>query len=499
MSDKHYVDNDLFAFSNNGLQKPVSRITLLLDGENVVTAGDDTGMELVADCPYADEALAKTLLDVIKGYQYQAFEAESANIDPAAELGDGVKASGVAGILAHISDRGDGYPDISAPGDREEEEEYPEGGYVTQSFNRKIAETRSLIEKTAEQVRISVEELGGKYTALAVTLDGVTVTDPNGTTKIKGSSIETGTLYVDAANIKGKLSASQVEISFDGAITWAQLGDDVKEEIEGAYTQASAAKTAANNAANKVSAWAYNGGTYIDGSMIKAGTVMASMLIGGEVQLLTSAEKEAGGLSITGASTSTYAIELSSNGALRLEANYGAAYMGAGDAYLHIEEGEATLSNGSVGINLDTQCWFSSGIYPTRANSYQCGNANFPWSAVYSTNGLCETSDRKKKKDIEYGLDRMDGFFDGLMPSSYRMVDGTSGRRHNGFVAQDIKDNLDKNGISTQDFGGYVADTDGDGNEILGLRYSEFIPLLVDQVQKLKTRVLKLEGKKYEF
>ena len=482
MSDKHYVDNDLFAFSNNGLQKPVSRITLLLDDENVVTAGDDTGMELVADCPYADEALAKTLLDVIKGYQYQAFEAESANIDPAAELGDGVKASGVAGILAHISDRGDGYPDISAPGDREEEEEYPEGGYVTQSFNRKIAETRSLIEKTAEQVRISVEELGGKYTALAVTLDGVTVTDPNGTTKIKGSSIETGTLYVDAANIKGKLSASQVEISFDGAITWAQLGDDVKEEIEGAYTKAVSAKNAADDAADAVDGWRYNGGTYIDGTMIKAGTVMASMLIGGEVALLTSAEREAGGMEITGSSTSTYAVELYSNGALRLEAYNGAAYIGS-------DEGAS--------IEVSDRIWMNDHIYPSSPNSYNCGNANFPWAMVYSTNGLCETSDRKKKKNIEYGLDRFDGFFDDMKASSYQMVNGTSGRRHNGFIADDIRDNLDKHGISTKDFGGYVADVDKDGNEILGLRYSEFIPLLVEQVQKLKARVVKLEGKKH--
>lgn len=134
-------------------------------------------------------------------------------------------------------------------------------------------------------------------------------------------------------------------------------------------------------------------------------------------------------------------------------------------------------------------------MFPNRANSFLCGNANYPWSAVWSTNGMCETSDRNKKKDITYGLDNMDGFFDGLMSSSYRMVNGTSGRRHNGFVAQDVKDNLDRNGIPTADFGGYVEDKDEDGNTIYALRYSEFIPLIVEQVQKLKARVAQLEAR----
>ena len=152
-------------------------------------------------------------------------------------------------------------------------------------------------------------------------------------------------------------------------------------------------------------------------------------------------------------------------------------------------------SDDGAGIEVSSRIWCGNHVYPSGPDEYNCGNANYPWAMVYSTNGMCETSDRKKKKDIEYGLDRFDGFFDGLMPGSYRMVNGTSGRRHNGFVADDVKANLDKHGISTQDFGGYVADVDQDGNEILGLRYSEFIPLLVDQVQKLKARVAGLEGK----
>ncbi len=359
-----------------------------------------------------------------------------------------------------------------------------------------LGKSVSRIQQDAESIELSVQDLNqnmGQF--LRIGADGVTITNAAGSAlTIDGGQIDAETLHVNAANIDGTLSADKVNLS--GSITWGDLGTDVKNEINDAYAMAEDAEAAAADAADTVDGWRYNGGTYIDGSMVMAGTVIAGSLIGGEVGLLTSAERLAGGLDITGATSSTFAIELYSNGALRLEAYSGAAYIGAGDAYIHVEEGGTTISNGLVGINMDTQIWFGAGIFPVRADSYLCGNANYPWSAVWSTNGMCETSDRNKKKDITYGLDGFDGFFDGLMPGSYRMVNGTSGRRHNGFVAQDIKDNLDKHGISTADFGGYVADVDEDGNPVYALRYSEFIPLIVDQVQKLKARVARMEGKK---
>ena len=50
MFDKHYIGRDVVGAENNGLYKPVSRVTLMLDNENALTAGDDTGLEIVADC-----------------------------------------------------------------------------------------------------------------------------------------------------------------------------------------------------------------------------------------------------------------------------------------------------------------------------------------------------------------------------------------------------------------------------------------------------------------
>ena len=75
MSDKHNIGLDLFSFSDNGLRKPVSRITLFVDNEDndVYTAGDDTGLELTATCIYATQEMANTLLSMAKGVQYRMY------------------------------------------------------------------------------------------------------------------------------------------------------------------------------------------------------------------------------------------------------------------------------------------------------------------------------------------------------------------------------------------------------------------------------------------
>lgn len=231
MSDKHYIGKNLFSFSDNGLRAPVSRVTLMLDSENAITAGDDTGIELVAECPYASETLVLSLLEKAKGYQYHAFDAQSADIDPAAELGDGVTAGGIYSLLASLSDSGNGYPDLSAPGNREEEDEYPEGGYVTKVFNRKLAQTRSLISKNSEEIKLritskeaetligtalgkielSIKAADGTTTAIklseggTIDLSGLVTFESlkeGGTTEIDGSRIKTGTISADRIDVE---------------------------------------------------------------------------------------------------------------------------------------------------------------------------------------------------------------------------------------------------------------------------------------------------------
>lgn len=258
MSDKTFVGLDITGFENTGKYRPVSRVTLMVDDENVYTAGDDTGLELTASCPHATQKMVNALLAQLQGYQYQSFTADAANLDPAAELGDGVTVNGVYSIISQLDDDGRGFPDISSPGEVALEEEYPAAGPMTQEFNRQLADTRSQITKTAEEIQLLVESeindlsssftvqldnitgrvngLDGEFAELSLTLDGLTVTDSTGKTVINGSMIQTSNLYVNAANISGTLQANQINLT--GAITWGDLDSDVEDRINDAYNTA---------------------------------------------------------------------------------------------------------------------------------------------------------------------------------------------------------------------------------------------------------------------
>lgn len=218
MSDKYYVGGDITSFSDNGRYKPISRVTLLVDDENSLTAGDDAGMEIVASCPHATQAMVNALLQTMKGYQYQAYEAGAANIDPAAELGDGVTVGGIYSPLSKLSDDGRGYADISSPGELEMEDEYPSSGYITQEFNRKLAKTRSLISKTNEEINLKVEGIDGRVSDITQTVDGISLSvtsasSPDGQTTATitlkvGPNNYTGYIKLDGnVDVSGQLSA----------------------------------------------------------------------------------------------------------------------------------------------------------------------------------------------------------------------------------------------------------------------------------------------------
>ena len=218
MSDKYYVGGDITSFADNGKYKPISRVTLLVDDENSLTAGDDTGMEVIASCPHATQPMVNALLQTMKGYQYQAYEAGAANIDPAAELGDGVTVGGIYSPMSKLSDDGRGYAGISSPGEAEMEDEYPSEGYITQEFNRKIAETRSTITKTSEEINLKVEGIDGRVSDITQTVDGISLSvtsasSPDGQTTATitlkvGPNNYTGYIKLDGnVDVSGQLSA----------------------------------------------------------------------------------------------------------------------------------------------------------------------------------------------------------------------------------------------------------------------------------------------------
>ena len=537
MNKKHFIGKRISSFEEYELIGPITGVALLLDDENEILAGDDSGYMMEVSCPYGTQQMADDILAEVQGRTYQGYRAENALLSPAAELGDGITVNGIYSMLAHRSVVfGPGHlSEISAPGEGTLEHEYQWTSPQQKAFNRKLATTRSLISKTAEEIRLEVQGVDQRVSAIDISLDEISlvvagldndmssieqkvdsielsVTSKNGSTTFKltadGAELSSKSLSlsVDAVNISGKLTADQIDatnLKVDAAnitgkltldkmasISFSDLSDSaaVQNDIDDAYAMAEDAEAAAYAAEETVSeiTYTYRGTTYIDESRIMAGTVIAGHLMGGTVELLDIDEAVQGHITITNADTADCAIEIQSNGAMRLLADGTAAalYMEAGDT--------ASLAIRTIGSN-GYHVIPNRSVVPATDGSLYVGTSYRAWAGMFSETGVTETSDRNRKKDIRYGLDDLDGFFDDLSPADYRFLNGTSGRRHRGFVAQDVRDSLQKHGISTKDFAGYVEDVDESGNPTYGLRYSEFIALLVAQVQKLKTRVAELE------
>ncbi len=140
-------------------------------------------------------------------------------------------------------------------------------------------------------------------------------------------------------------------------------------------------------------------------------------------------------------------------------------------------------------------CVFSkTSIIPDSTNSYHLGYTGRVWADVYAQNSTIQTSSRLHKTNIEDIGNKYSDMFDRLKPRSYELIDGQGGRKHCGFILDEVRDAMDASHISTSEFAGYVLDDpekpDGDG----GLRYGEFIALLVNEVQKEKEKRASLEA-----
>ena len=173
MSDKFYVGLDLTGCEDNGLRPPITSVTLQIDGENTVAAGTYTGMDLYALCPYATQEMATAILIAAQGYRYQAFSAESANIDPAMELGDGVDAGGLYSVISAIRDNGDGYPSLSAPGEEELEDEYPYRSAAQRELSGDVDSLRAFITRSLGAMQIELNSLKTAVQALTLKVDDI--------------------------------------------------------------------------------------------------------------------------------------------------------------------------------------------------------------------------------------------------------------------------------------------------------------------------------------
>ena len=495
--DKVFVGQRVASAEESPPLDPITKIILKVDDNNAYVSGADTGMALEISCAYGNPQIAKNLLAQLEGYAYQPVQAEDALIDPAAELGDAITVCGVYTVLAQKNTTWDALSaaDIGAPGSAELESEYNFTATPEAEYRYQLAQTRSLIAKTAEEIRMGIYGEGGLVTELNVALGEIEG-------RIEGVEGEATYLRAGLDGIAGRVQDAEGNIAAL-ELTAQQLVSEISGKIGSDYAQTlidqalDAITMSVSSSKGKTEVKLKQGNVTIASDSVDmtvkavniTGTVTAGKLKGGSVDLLSSSGEEVGGLSLSSASSADYAVSLSSKGALKLAAT------GSGKPSVYLE----ALGKYGLGVQyVDSLEEYyvtavKCGIMSASVAKYDCGSEAFPWKDIYSLNDPTVTSDANMKYDGEDLPEKYVAMFDLLQPKRAKYKAGTSGRFHPCYFAQDVKAAMDAVGIDSTEFGGWVLHRAKDGTERQMMRYSELDPIRDAKIKQMDRRLKRLE------
>lgn len=173
-------------------------------------------------------------------------------------------------------------------------------------------------------------------------------------------------------------------------------------------------------------------------------------------------------------------------------------------AHLNFDTNYGLEWGGNIGLRY-YQTSSTSGLYVgITANSCEThivGGSIYLEATAYTSSGTVVTSDARKKTNIMDLSDKYLSLIKSINPVSFQYTDGTSGRYHTGFTAQQVLEALNSADLDTASFAGYV-DHDLAGTD-LGLRYEEFIPLILmyckdleNQIQSQQDKINELENQR---
>ena len=298
------------------------------------------------------------------------------------------------------------------------------------------------LQATAKGLQASVSNLNGSVTNLTADVNGI------------------------RATVSTKIDATQAQSIFDQSATGFTLG----------------ATSGENGTIFKLN---YNGVQVASTGSIDLcvdavniyGTLTATEIEGDKITVRNDAGRRCGYIYTEYASTADYKMTLESK-AIEINAT-------SGDLYLSGERSALDLGYDQISCKGD--------FYPNSNNHYNLGAPNYVWSTIYCSTDALNGSDRNIKNSIEALPEKYVRMFDLVEPKRYKLNNGTSGRYHAGFIAQEVEAAMQKCGITSQEFAGWAAAKRKDGSETYFLRYSEFIPVLWAKVREQEERLKRLE------
>lgn len=307
------------------------------------------------------------------------------------------------------------------------------------------------LQATAKGLQASVSNLDGAITNIKVDVNGI------------------------RATVSTKIDATQAQSIFDQSAEGFTLGATSGENgtiFELNYNGAQIASTGSID-------------LYVDAVNIY-GTLTATKLRGGSISVVDDDDNECGTIQTTYASTSDYKLDISSS-AMELFAEDGSLFIASGWDRSNKYHASIEVDGNSEEVQI------KGDVIPNADDVYNLGSPNFVWSAIYCSTNELNGSDRNIKNSIEALPEKYVRMFELVEPKRYKLNNGTSGRYHAGFIAQEVEAAMQKCGITSQEFAGWAAAKRKDGSETYFLRYSEFIPVLWAKVREQEERLKRLE------
>lgn len=354
----------------------------------------------------------------------------------------------------------------------------------------------STINQSAEAIKIQASklELTGYVTMTNLSTSGQTIID--------GGNIKTGT--ITAAKIaSGSITATQIAGSTitaakiaSGTITATQIAANT---ITGAKI-ASKTITADKISVTSLSALTANLGTVTAGSLTSNTTISVStnLTVGNNIYL----NQNVNTTKYIYFNSSNYIRNLYTNSYnyITVNSNYRCALMsGSTSVYAYGNTGEAGISaaasiifssygNGRLehyGKYYDAN-WSSGFFRPLQAGTALGGSgASYRWYRLYAANTCSTSSDIRLKTNVKKYDVRYESLYMDLKPVTYELI-STPGKTQCGLIAQWVKEAMEKNGISENEFALYEHDIREDSYSI---SYEQLTSLNMHMVQKTIKRV----------
>lgn len=450
---------------STGDQVSVSGLTLVLDDEHGYTAGNDSGYTLTANCLYADQAAASRALSKIQGVRYNPAEVTGAKFNPLLELGDPLYSEG---NLFRVYEMEIDYDlvssaKLSAPIDGDVEHEIPYQTSTERLVNWKTAQTRAYIDMGLEELELGVKsEVEGLSASINIQLNSIT-------SRVQGAEGNISTLTQTATSLQSQITnargdISSIEQKVDNirlSVSNGERSSSIELSVDGVTVSSREIRFTGDVVFESD---LRGGSTTISGDCIRTGEISANYIkLGGKMEVYESPDSpDMGGYM----------------GYMRGQSAEGETTYGMGFTDLFSENFIFCTNRGTR-----MSCFDQTSVTCTYNRVSLTGPEIVVNGTLKSSDGTIITSDRNQKEDISLGLEGYMGLFDRLRPASFQLKGRK--RRHLGFIAQDVEAAMKEAGIDSRDFAGLAIDGEGG----YGLRYEEFIPLLVEKVQRLEAMI----------